>query len=39
MKENLNKGNIVGAIFVDFKRACYTVWKTKLLCKQPLSTY
>ena len=30
IKDGLDKSNIVGAVFVDFKGAYDTVWKTKL---------
>lgn len=33
IKDKLDKSNIVGAVFVDFKGAYDTVWRTKLLHK------
>ena len=33
IKDGLDMSNIVGAVFVDFKGAYDTVWKTKLLYK------
>ena len=33
MKDNLEKGNIVGGILVDFKNAYDSTWKTKFLYK------
>ena len=33
IKDYLDKGFIVGAVFVDFKGAYDTIWKSKLLNK------